>query len=134
MNYLKPELDSAKANSLSMLGLAHLGDAVYELMTRTMLCVNGHSLSNDLHQQTVKLVNARAQAKAVSKILPALDEEESAVFKRGRNSHVNSVPQKAQVSEYHAATGLEALFGWLFLQGRTERLNELFAIIHEGEE
>ena len=82
-----------------------------------------------LHLKTVSLVNAKAQAKAVEKLLPNLEEEELAVFKRGRNAKVNSEPQKASEGEYHSATGLEALFGWLYLQGKTERINELYAVI-----
>ena len=77
---------------------------------------------------------APAQARAVEKILPLLDEEEGDVFRRGRNTSPHSVPQNASRADYQAATGLEALFGWLWLQGRTQRLNELFAAMMEEEE
>lgn len=116
-------------NRMSMLGLAHIGDCVYELLTRTMLCTEGFQSAAKLHFRTVSLVNAKAQAAAVEKIIPLLDENELAIYKRGRNAKVNSVPQKASVGEYHAATGLEALFGWLYLQGKIGRINELYAVI-----
>lgn len=121
------------ANKLSMLALAHVGDAVYELLTRTMLCTRANSSVAQLHKQTVSYVNAPAQARAAEKILPLLDAEEASVYRRGRNAKVNSVPHNADIGRYHAATGLEALFGWLYLQGRTERVEELFRAIMEAE-
>ena len=102
---------------------------MYELLTRTKLCTEGFRSAAKLHFKTVSLVNAKAQSAAVEKLLPLLTEDETAVFKRGRNAKVNSVPQKATVGEYHAATGLEALFGWLYLQGKTQRINELYNVI-----
>ena len=132
MNYFTPGMTAQELNKISMLGLAHVGDAVYELMTRTTLCAQGHSAAMDLHKLTVSHVNAPAQAKAVERILPLMTEAEQAVYKRGRNAHVHSVPQRASVGEYHAATGLEALFGWLYLQGMQERLQELFDVIREA--
>lgn len=133
MDLFKPDMDTAAANAVSMLGLAHVGDAVYELLTRTKLCNEGHTGVADLHRRTVAIVNAPAQAKAAGRILPILTGEETAVYKRGRNTKVNSIPQKADIGQYHAATGLEALFGWLYLQGRTERINELYAACTEED-
>lgn len=133
MDYFNPQLDIREINNLSMLGLAHVGDAVYELMTRTLLCAEGHAQASDLHHRTVEYVNASFQAEAAAKILSLLTEEELGVYKRARNTKVHSVPHHAQVSEYHAATGLEALFGYLFLQGNKDRLNELFHAIHREE-
>lgn len=127
-----PQMSAREANSISMLGLAHVGDAVYELLIRSMLCQQGHAAVGDLHRRTVKLVRAEAQALAVAPLLAILDEEELAVYKRGRNTRVNSVPKHAQLSQYHAATGLEALFGWLYLQGKLERINQLFHMIMEN--
>lgn len=127
MDCFCPNMKTSDINSISMLGLAHIGDAVYELLTRTMLCADGNKRVTDLHKKTVAIVNAPAQARAAEKILPLLNDSELAVFKRGRNAKVNSVPQKADISQYHAATGLEALFGWLYLMGETERINGLFA-------
>ena len=119
---------------ISSLGLAHLGDGVFELMVRSWLCLHGKATSRGLHKATVRYVAAPAQARAVEKILPLLDEEEGDVFRRGRNTSPHSVPQNASRADYQAATGLEALFGWLWLQGRTQRLNELFAAMMEEEE
>ena len=111
-----PEMTPAQVGAYSTLALAHIGDGVYELM---------------MHRETVRRVNAPAQARAAEAILPLLTEAEHAVYKRGRNAKVNSVPQHADVAQYHAATGLETLFGWLYLLGRTQRLRELFAVITE---
>ena len=118
-------------NKLSMLALAHVGDGVYELLFRTKLCLEGHSNVSSLHKLTVSNVNAVAQEKAVERILPILFDDELAVYKRGRNTKVNSVPHNANLGQYHAATGLEALFGWLYLLGRIDRIAELFNIITE---
>ena len=126
-------MNLTEVNRISMLGLAHIGDGVYELLTRTMLCEQGHNSVRELHKLTVSYVNAPAQAKAVEKILPMLDSDETALYKRGRNAKVNSIPQKANIGQYHAATGLEALFGWLYLQGKKDRINELFNVIMEDE-
>lgn len=126
-----PKMDIKDINALSMLSLAHIGDAVYELLTRTMLCTDGEKRVTELHKKTVSIVNAPAQAKAAGKIQPLLTDEELTVYKRGRNAKVNSVPQKADVAQYHAATGLEALFGYLYLKGDLERINELFSICTE---
>lgn len=128
------DMEIQDVNKISMLGLAHIGDAVYELAVRTMLCREGHTSVTELHKLTVSIVNASAQAKAAEKLMPVLSADELSVYKRGRNTKVNSVPQKADISEYHAATGLEALFGWLYLLGRTERIDELFSIITENND
>ena len=121
----------AQVGAYRTLALAHIGDGVYELMMRTALCAAGLTAVTDLHRETVRRVNAPAQARAAEAILPLLTEAEHAVYKRGRNAKVNSVPQHADVAQYHAATGLETLFGWLYLLGRTQRLRELFAVITE---
>ena len=134
MNYFAPHMTDAEVNRISMLGLAHIGDGVYELLTRTMLCTQGHQAATELHRLAVSYVKAPAQARAVEKILPLLTEEELALYKRGRNAHVHGVPHNAQVGEYHAATGLEALFGWLYLLGRQERINKLFCAIMDTQE
>ena len=126
-----PEMSVQEVNQIGMLSLAHVGDAVYELLVRSRLCADNHTAVIQLHRLTVSQVNAAAQAQAVEKILPLLTEEERGVYKRGRNTKVNSVPHHAEIAQYHAATGLEALFGWLYLLGRRERLEELFAHITE---
>ena len=138
MQELQTMLTEEKINQISSLGLAHLGDAVYELHARTWLVVHGGLTSHELHRATVRLVCAPAQAAAAQRMLPLLTEKELAVYKRARNTKVNSVPQRASLAEYHAATGVEALFGWLYLHGETERLSELFALAvmpeSEGQE
>jgi len=98
-------------------------------MIRTWLCTAGTSKARDLHDGAVSYVSAKAQAAAAEKILPELDEEETSVYKRGRNTHLKSVPKGSTNEQYHAATGIEALFGHLYLSGRIERLNELFSIV-----
>lgn len=123
----RPDMDEKQLNGISMLALAHVGDAVYELLTRTRLCAMGISKVSELHRMTVATVNAPAQAEAAARILPLLSEEEAAIYRRGRNTKVNSVPQKADIAQYHAATGLEALFGWLYLLGRLDRITLLYA-------
>ena len=133
-NYFQLDVSPDQLRAISTLGLAHLGDGVFELMLRSWLCLHGKATSKGLHKATVRYVAAPAQAKAVEKILPLLTEEEGDVFRRGRNTSPHSVHQNASRADYQAATGLEALFGWLWLQGRTERLNELFAVMMEGEE
>lgn len=125
---LTPKLPDSEVNAMSMLGLAHIGDAVYELLTRTMLCSDGVTKASELHKMTVARVNAPAQAQAMQRILPSLTDTELAIYKRGRNTKVNSVPQKADIAQYHAATGLEALFGWLYLKGERDRIEELYAL------
>lgn len=126
-----PELSADEVVALSTLALAHIGDGVYELMMRSALALSGVTAAHELHRETVCRVNAPAQARAMEHLLSALTPDELAVYKRGRNAKVNSVPQHANVSEYHAATGLEALFGWLWLQGMTQRLEDLFRLITE---
>lgn len=134
MNYFSPEMQTQDVNKISMLGLAHVGDAVYELLTRTMLCERGHSSVSELHRLTVSMVNAPAQARAAERLIPVLTDDELSVYRRGRNTKVNSVPHNADIGQYHAATGVEALFGWLYLQGRLGRIEELFGLITDKEE
>jgi len=132
-DYFHVEADRETLNGISNLGLAHLGDAVFEVMVRAWLCLHGKATAKGLHRAAVRYVAAPAQAKAVEKILPHLTEEEGDVFRRGRNASPHSIPQNASREEYQAATALEALFGWLYLQGRNDRLNELFTMMMEGE-
>lgn len=117
--------------SLSSLGLAHLGDSVFELMVRSWLCLHGKVRAKELHRATVKYVAAPAQAAAMERLLPLLSQEEEDVFRRGRNTAPHSVPKAASRGEYQTATGFESLFGWLYLQGRTDRLNQLFSAVME---
>ncbi len=131
-NYLHPVVPAGRVNAMSSLALAHVGDAVFELLVRLYLAQEGRETSEGLHKAAVAMVNAGAQARDIRQLLPVLTEEETAVFHRGRNARVNSVPRHAKVGEYHEATGLETLLGYLYLLGRWERVNELFCLILEG--
>ena len=124
--------DIRQVNAISNLGLAHVGDGVYELLCRTYLCTQGDQTVLKLHKDTVNMVKAPAQAKYMDKLLPHLTEEELAFYRRGKNAHTHAAPKSASPKEYQMATGLETLFGALFLLGQTDRLNELFAIILEN--
>ena len=119
-------LPKAQVDAISNLGLAHMGDCVFEILCRAYLCAQGGKKVDQLHRDTIRMVNAASQAKLVEKLLPLLTEEELAYYRRGKNSHVHAVPKSCTPAEYAKATGLEALFGALYLAGRTERLNELF--------
>lgn len=133
MDYFHIDIQRDALLSLSTLGLAHLGDGVFEVMVRSWLILHGKAKAKDLHRATVRYVAAPAQAARLERILPLLTQEEAEVFRRGRNTAPHSVPKAASRGEYQAATGLEALFGWLYLQGRTERLNQLFEVMMADE-
>lgn len=133
-DYFSIQLAPDELRNISSLGLAHMGDAVYEVLVRGWMCVHGKATAKNLHRETVSYVCAPAQAKAAERILPLLTEEEAAVYRRGRNAHVHLVPKHATRGEYMQATGLEALFGWLYLNGQKDRVNQLFAAIMDGEE
>ena len=122
---------SIPLNELSAAALAYLGDSVLELLTREHLIAAGLSTAAHLNKAAAAFVTAPAQAEAMKKILPVLTEEESAVFRRGRNNVHTNVPKRASMSEYRTATGMEALFGWLHLAGRGERIKELFRIAYD---
>ena len=131
-DYLNIKLSDDEIKNISTLGLAHIGDAVYGLMVRTWLCAQGKATSKGLHMAAVGYVCANAQAVFAEKIAASLTSEEAAVLRRGRNAKVNSIPQNALRNEYQQATALEALFGYLFLRGNHERLNELFELVMTG--
>ncbi len=120
---------SNNPNLLSPLSLAFVGDAVFTLEARKRLVEDANRPVNDLHRETVRYVNAASQAQAVKKLLPVLYEEEQAVFKRGRNARTGHTPKNQSEGDYHYATGLEALFGYLYLTGKNERITELFDLI-----
>ena len=120
--------------NISSLGLAHLGDAVFELMVRSWLCLHGKATSKGLHRAAVGYVAAPAQAEMAERLRGVLTPEEEAVFRRGRNTAPHSVPKAASRGEYQTATAVEALFGWLWLRGERERLNALFARRMDAEE
>ena len=129
MDYLHPKLDDAAIARMSSLALAHVGDAVYEVLVRSYLACGGTQTAKNLHSRTVALVRASALAEAVQRILPLLDEAEQEVLRHGRNAKRKTVPKSSSVAEYAYATALEALFGWLYLKQRYGRINELFGVI-----
>lgn len=131
MDYFHLNRSPDEIRAVSNLGLAHVGDGVFELMVRSWLCVHGKATNRGLHKATVQYVAAPAQAKAAEKILPLLTQEEADVFRRGRNTNPHTVPKAASREEYQTATAVEALFGYLWLKGETGRLNELFGIMME---
>jgi len=117
-------------NTISTAALAYLGDCVIELLVREHLVKSGLSSSARLNKRALDFVRAPMQAEAMKELLPLLSEEENAIFHRGRNIGHTNTPKSATVAEYRAATGMEALFGYLHLAGREERLRELFAIAY----
>lgn len=132
-DYLHIQLPPDQIRGISSIGLAHMGDAVYELLVRTWLCAHGKATGKGLHRATVALVCAPKQAELTQRILPLLTEEEQAVFRRGRNANVHSIPAHASRAQYQQATALEALLGWLHLSGRHDRVEQLFAVMMEEE-
>ena len=138
-DYFHPQMTQQELLAMSSLALAHIGDAVFELLVRTRLCVEGGTTNGRLHQQTVALVQAPAQvcagaqAALADRMLPALTGEEAAYYRRGRNAHPHGIPKHATPGEYARATGLEALFGALYLSGQTARIEALFAAMMEED-
>ena len=130
-SYFQMNLSKQQIDAISNLGLAHMGDCVFEILCRGYLCAQGETTVDRLHRDTINLVKATAQAKFVDKLVPLLTEEELSYYRRGKNAHVHAVPKSATPAEYAKATGLEALFGALYLAGQTERINELFKTVME---
>lgn len=127
-NYFQMNLPKGKIDAISNLGLAHIGDGVFELLCRSYLCAQGHTNVLELHKRTVAMVKAPAQASFVDGLLPHLTPEELDYYRRGKNAHVHAVPKGATPAQYAKATGLEALFGRLYLEGKLDRINELFCL------
>ncbi|MBQ9967803.1 MAG: ribonuclease III [Oscillospiraceae bacterium] len=127
-------MDRRDVNQISALGIAHCGDAVFELLVRTWLCTHGSLQAKELHKKTVAYVAAPAQAARMEKLLPHLTEDELAMYKRGRNAHSrHGIPKNATHEEYAKATGLECLFGTLYLLGQKDRIHELFLLTQEDD-
>lgn len=120
------------AKEYSPLTLAFMGDSVYELLVRNYLVSEGNCPVRSLNKRKVELVRCQSQAKALTFMWSALSEEEKEIAMRGRNAHVGHVPKNASIGDYHAATALEALFGYLFLTDRGARLGQLFALAMES--
>lgn len=125
-NLFQMNFTREQVNGISNLGLAHIGDGAYELMVRSYLCAKGNQTVKTLHKDSIRIVNAVTQAAVAEKLLPILTEEEMGYFRRGKNSHTHAAPKAATPQQYALATGLETLFGALYLYGRIERLNQLF--------
>ena len=128
-NFFEMNMTKSQIDAISNLGLAHMGDCVYEMLVRAYLCAGGNKTVAQLHKQTIAMVKATYQAAFVDKMLPLLTEEEMTYYRRGKNSHVHAVPKSATPAQYAKATGLEAMFGYLFLSGKKERANEIFNLV-----
>lgn len=110
---------------LSPLVLAYVGDSIYDLLVRTHITKKNINIKN-LHINSIKYVSAKAQSELINKVYDNLTEEEIEIFKRGRNAKSHTVPKNQELSDYKRATGLEALFGYLYLLNRHKRLVEIF--------
>ena len=130
-NYFQMNFTTQQINAISNLGLAHMGDCVFEILCRGYLCAKGEKTVDKLHKDTIQMVKATSQAAFADKLLPLLTEEELSYYRRGKNAHVHAVPKSATPAQYAKATGLEALLGALYLQGQTDRINELFKAVME---
>lgn len=116
--------------NLNSLSLAFLGDCVYELLVREKLICESNKPVGKLHSMSIKEVCCQTQALAANKIMDYLSEDEKTIYKRGRNAHTHHTPKNATVEQYHSATGLETLFGYLYLQNNISRIQELFNLIN----
>ena len=128
------QMDDRALNSFPTLNLAFIGDGVYDLLVREYLVTHSSAHVGELNRLKVDMVNCKSQAAYMKQIAEHLTEEEAEIYKRGRNTKVNSASKHSTLSDYHAATGMEALFGWLYLKGRQERINELFTLIINSDQ
>lgn len=126
-------MDDKTLRSVPTLNLAFIGDGVYDLLVREYLVTGSSAHVGELNRRKVDMVNCKSQAAFMKRITDKLTGEEAEVYKRGRNTKVNSASKHSTLSDYHTATGMEALFGWLYLKGRQERINELFTLIIKEE-
>ena len=121
-------------HSLSPLTLAFVGDSVYDLLVRQHLVSLANRPVKELNKMKVTLVNCKSQAESMKMIMDVLNEDEVDVYKRGRNVKVNCPSKHSSLADYHSATGLEALFGYLYLSGNTDTIKELFMMIIDNSE
>lgn len=131
MELFREHYTADQLRAIPTLTLAHIGDGVYELLARSAVLAQGSCRVEDAHKKTVALVSAPAQARAMAALEPQLDEWEQAIFHRGRNTRLGSVPKHCSIREYAYATALETLFGALYLMGKTERISALWQYIRE---
>ncbi len=118
-----------KADEISPLTLAFVGDGVYDLLVREYLVREANRPVGELNKIKVSLVNCKSQAQFAKQIMPMLNEKETSVYKRGRNAAPKCTPKNGTIADYHSATGLESLFGYLYLKGEQDRISELFKMI-----
>lgn len=121
--------ENCNPNELSPLTLAFIGDGVYDLLVREQLVCEANRPVGVLNSEKIKLVCCTAQSRIAKELLPMLTDEEMHIFKRGKNAHAMTVPKNAKRGDYHTATGLEALFGYLYLKDESSRLRELFSVV-----
>ena len=130
LNFDKLKIHNDSSSSgMPVSALAFLGDVVWEIMVREKLTVSEMCKADKLHAKNTEMVNATYQSNAVKIIMPHLTEDEKTMFTRGRNTHTAHTPRNKSKSEYHAATGFEVLLGWLYINGKTERIKELFTLV-----
>ena len=127
-------MEKRQIDAISVLGLAHMGDCVFELLCRSHLCARGEKTVDRLHKDTVAMVKAPAQAEFADTLLPLPTAEGMSYYRRGTNAHVHAVPRGATPAEYAKATGLETLFGYLHLSGQDSRANQLFHLVMEAKD
>lgn len=130
LNQILPQGQKLTPREYSPLVLAYIGDSVYELFIRAKLIGEGNTSVSNLHKRAIGYVKAKAQSDAVKALMDKLSEDELWVFKRGRNAKSATVPKNADMSEYHHATGFEALVGYLYVSGQNSRLYELLEITY----
>ncbi|MBR3869705.1 MAG: ribonuclease III [Clostridia bacterium] len=131
LNFDKLKTENTSSDGYPVSALAFLGDGVWGIMVREYLTVSVKCKAGKLHEKNIEMVNATFQANAIKMLMPYLSEEETTIFIRGRNTHTTHTPRNKSKSDYHAATGLEVLFGWLYINGNTDRLKELFGFVTE---
>lgn len=127
-------IDDKTLENISIQSFAFLGDSIYEVFVRTYLTVNSTFKADRLHEMSVKMVNASYQADALKRIDPILTDDERKIVRHGRNCHTVHTPRGVSKAQYHAATALETLFGRLYLEGKIDRLREIFEKIIEGND
>ena len=118
-------LKHVEAGEYSPLTLAYIGDGIYELVIRSIVVERANRSANDLHKKTTRYVKAPAQSAMIEALLPELTEDEEAVYRRGRNAKSYTTAKNASVADYRRATGFEALMGYLYLTGQTDRMLDL---------
>ncbi len=126
MFFLNAPLEARQAKQMNPIVLAFVGDAVYTLMTRTRLAVGSGCKTGELNRRASEVVSAHGQSEKLESVLPLLNEEEKEIFRRGRNAKKATKSKNATVTEYVRSTGLEAVVGYLYLTGQSERIDELF--------